>query len=66
MAISIFAHREPLEALKVVYQKHVVGDQNIGWDELGDMLCNVLSNEMGEGAFCRWADALKEACDADV
>ena len=42
------------EALKTAYRKHVRGDEDIGWDELGDILCNALCNIMGDEAFQEW------------
>ena len=44
----------PLEALKLAYRKHVREDEDIGWDELGDVLRDVLAAEMGSAEFHEW------------
>ena len=47
-----------IEACKMAYRKHVLDDDSIGWDELGDYLLNALCNYMGDGTFQSWMDSL--------
>jgi len=43
-----------LEATKLAYRKHHLGDESVGWGELSEALCNALCNEMGDKGFQRW------------
>jgi hypothetical protein len=45
-----------LEALKLAYRKHVLGDQNIGWEELCSAIANALCNEIGDEAFQKFVE----------
>ena len=45
-----------LEVIKLFYRKHVLNDESIGWDELGDKLYNELSEILGDKEFCKWLD----------
>ena len=45
-----------LEVVKLFYRKHVLNDESIGWDELGDKLYNELSEILGDKEFCKWLD----------
>ena len=49
-----------LDAVKMVYKKHVLGLTDIGWNECGDILCNVLCNIMGDKEFQLWEDSVRE------
>lgn len=49
-----------LNAVKMAYRKHHLGDTEIGWDELSDMLLDALCELMGDEEFNRW---LKEEVD---
>ena len=44
----------PIEALKLAYRKHWLNDESIGWEELGDILRDVLCEEMGDEVFQNW------------
>jgi hypothetical protein len=46
-----------LEACQMAYRKHVLDDDDVGWDELADVLAAALSNEMGK-EFCVWLDSV--------
>ena len=46
--------------LKTVYQKHVCGHDNIGWEELGTMTHDLLCNLIGDKEFKKWSDSLKD------
>jgi len=43
-----------LDAVKNAYRKHHLGQAEIGWDELSEILMNALCNVMGEDKFCKW------------
>lgn len=43
-----------LEALKLAYRKHCLGDDSIGWEELEKTLQNTLCNIMGDEEFINW------------
>jgi hypothetical protein len=47
------------EACKLAYRKHHLGDESIGWDELGDVLHNVLYTVMDNGPYLDWLDSLQ-------
>ena len=40
--------------LQQVYRKHVRGDDDIGWDELGSLVANELAHRMGDHEFEKW------------
>lgn len=46
-----------LAVVKLAYQKHHLGDQNIGWEELGTRLCDALCNAMGDAEFQKWLES---------
>ena len=49
-----------LHALLCAYVKHhFYEDNDIGWDELDEILFNAITNEIGDDAFCKWLDKLK-------
>jgi len=50
---------ELLEAVKFAYRKHHLGDDSIGWSELGDKLGDALNNAMGPGNFVAWLNEVK-------
>lgn len=43
-----------LNACKMAYRKHHLCDDSIGWDELSEVLCNVLCEVMGDEEFQEW------------
>lgn len=45
---------ELLEAVKLAYRKHHLGDDTIGWDELSDKLLDALCNAMGADGYLEW------------
>ncbi len=47
-----------LEVVKLAYRKHQLKDARIGWEELGDRLCDAICNEIGSDAFCEWLDGV--------
>lgn len=49
------------ELVKLVYRKHHLGDETIGWNELSDMLCDGLCNTMGDTIFQEWLQSLKSS-----
>ena len=52
------AHAGLLEAAKLAYRKHHLGDDSIGWDELEDILHDALCNELGDDGFLMWMMSL--------
>lgn len=42
------------KALIAAYKKHVLGDEDIGWDELSDMLCDALCELKGDKWYQDW------------
>jgi len=48
------AHDHLISAAKAAYQKHHMGDDSIGWDELGTMLWDAICFELGEEAAYMW------------
>lgn len=51
-----------LTACQLAYRKHHLGDESIGWEELGDCLQAALCEAMGDHEFCEW---LKEKKDRE-
>ncbi len=45
-----------LDALKAAYKKHVLMHDDIGWSELGDMLCDSICNLIGDDGFVKWLE----------
>ena len=45
---------ELLEAVKLAYRKHHLGDDSIGWDELSEKLLDALCNTMGADGYLEW------------
>ena len=43
-----------IEALKLAYRKHHLGDESIGWDELSECLLDALCNELGDDGYQEW------------
>lgn len=50
-----------LAACKKAYRKHVLGDESIGWDELGDILKDAICEEIGDEQFIQFTKRTKEA-----
>lgn len=48
-----------LEAVKMAYRKHHLGDDSIGWEELSNILCNAICNTIGNESYCQWVDSLE-------
>jgi len=47
-----------LYACKAAYRKHVLDDDEIGWEELTDILYDALCNAMGDDGFVLWLKTL--------
>lgn len=43
-----------LYIVKRAYRKHVLNDDSIGWEELGDSMCNILCEVMTDRGFQDW------------
>ena len=54
-----------LDAVKLAYRKHHLGDESIGWDELSECLLDALCNEMGDDGYQEWL-ASQHAVQADA
>lgn len=50
-----------LPALQLVYRKHVLDDDRIGWQELGDVVMHAICEAIGDEAFQWWLAHQKEA-----
>lgn len=48
-----------LEACKMAYRKHHLLDKSIGWEELSDVLCDAICNEIGDDDFVIWLEQQK-------
>ena len=46
--------RDLLEICKIAYRKHNLNDDSVGWEELSDILYNILVNIMGDDNFSNW------------
>lgn len=45
-----------LLAIELAYRKHSLDDPDIGWQELGDVLCDELCNAYGGDIFASWLE----------
>ena len=54
-----------LKACQKAYRKHVSMDDSIGWDELGNILCDALCNAMGSDEFVRWNESYNQSLQID-
>ena len=50
---------ELLKTVQLVYRKHCMGYDGIGWDELGGVLLDALCNTMGAEGYEEWKSSLK-------
>ena len=50
---------ELLKVVQLVYRKHCMGYEGIGWDELGGVLLDALCNTMGTEGYEEWKSSLK-------
>jgi hypothetical protein len=48
-----------LEVCQQAYLKHVMGVDEIGWNELGDNLNSALVSVMGESEYNKWMDKIQ-------
>lgn len=48
-----------LHAVLCAYAKHHLDREEIGWNDLGDILMNAICNEIGDEAFCAWIDLMR-------
>lgn len=48
-----------LHAVLCAYAKHQLDCEEIGWDALGDILMNVICNEIGDDAFIAWGEMVQ-------
>lgn len=60
--VPVLDANELLEAVKMAYRKHHLGDDTIGWDELSEKLLDTLCNAMGASGFLEW---MKNATSGD-
>jgi hypothetical protein len=49
-----------LRAIEMAYRKHSLADESIGWDELGDILCDELCNAYGADVYSNWVKQFDE------
>ena len=49
-----------LNAVQMAYRKHHLGDESIGWEELGNVLLDALCEAMGDDGYQRWVEKAKE------
>ncbi len=59
-SIPVSTHPDLLEAVKLAYRKHHIGDDSVGWEELSGKLCDALCNTMGDTGFQKWLDEVKD------
>lgn len=52
-----------LHAVLCAYAKHHLGCDDIGWNQLGDILHTAICNEIGDKAYIEWGERIKEAME---
>jgi len=55
-----------INALKIAYRKHCIGDETIGWQELEEVLFDALCNELGNDEFTRWSESAKNQAEQSL
>lgn len=48
-----------LHAVLCAYAKHHLECEDIGWGELGEMLMDVICNEIGDDNFAKWGETIR-------
>lgn len=48
-----------LHAVMCAYAKHTLGNEDIGWEQLGHILHNAICNEIGSDGYLHWAQLIK-------
>ncbi len=48
-----------LHAVLCVYAKHHLNRNEIGWNQLSDILCNAICEEIGDNDYCKWMDMMR-------
>ena len=49
-----------LHAVLCAYAKHHLDCEDIGWNQLGDILHDAICNEIGDDKYSAWADLIKK------
>jgi len=49
-----------LHAVLCAYAKHHLDCEDIGWEQLGDILHHAISNEIGDDEYCQWLDRIRK------
>jgi hypothetical protein len=47
-----------LHAVLCAYAKHHLNCDDIGWNQLGDILHSAICNEIGDDRYCAWSDTI--------
>lgn len=47
-----------LHAVLCAYVKHHLGSEEIGWEKLGEILHDVICNELGDDEYCDWLERM--------
>lgn len=51
--------RQIVAAIMYAYAKHVLDKEDVGWDELGDILLNALCEAIGDDGYGRWSKDMR-------
>ena len=49
-----------LDAVKLAYRKHCMGDDLVSWGEVDQALLDALCNELGDIGFRKWKEELSD------
>jgi hypothetical protein len=49
-----------LNAVQLAYRKHHLGDESIGWEELGEVLHDALCEAMGDDGYIDWLEQVEK------
>ena len=55
-----------MHAVLCAYSKHHLDCPEIGWNKLGDILHDVICNEIGDDEYIAWAERVKIYRDGEV
>jgi hypothetical protein len=48
--------KSAVDAIKLAYRKHHLGDESVGWEELSDFLHNTMCNILGDEEYNEWVE----------
>ncbi|MDP3794227.1 MAG: hypothetical protein Q8R07_05795 [Candidatus Uhrbacteria bacterium] len=54
LPLDMATQKQVLHACMAAYAKHHIGKDDIGWGELGDILCDAICEALGDDGYQAW------------